>query len=70
MNVRDVGGAMGTVLGFTAIGLAVWITKSADPLWAILLMVYFVYEYPWSIPAGSDDKSEDEDDEEGQESAE
>lgn len=48
MNAKSVGGALGIVGGVILIGIAIWITKSANPLWALILLVWFAHDFPWS----------------------
>lgn len=48
MNARDIGGALGIVAGCALIGLAIWVTKSGEPLYAIILLIWFAHDFPWS----------------------
>ena len=57
MKAKDVGGALGIIGGVGLIGWGMWLTQSANPLWAIILLIWFAHDFPWS---STDSKSEEE----------
>ena len=61
MKAKDVGGALGIIGGIGLIGFGMWLTQSVDPLWAIILLIWFVQDFPWS----SQDSQKPEDEDEG-----
>ena len=48
MDARNVGGAIALVAGAGLIGYGMFITQSASPLWAIILLIWFASDFPWS----------------------
>lgn len=60
MNARDIGGALGIVCGAAVIGVAIWVSKSPNPLWAIILLVWFAHDFPWSSNKEEEDTEEEE----------
>ena len=47
MNLRNLGGVIGIIGGVGLIGFGMWMTNSVQPLWALLLLVVFVNNFPW-----------------------
>jgi len=48
MNAKNICGFLGIIGIIGMIGFGIWITRSAEPLWAIILLVWFVQDFPWT----------------------